>query len=185
MIDNFINQARAKMEKSLESVRVNLTKLRTGRAHPSLLDQVKVAYYGQDVPLSQVASISTADARTLTVTPWEKDMVAPIEKAIMASDLGLNPMSVGLVIRVPLPALTEDRRRDMVKLVRHEAESGRVAMRNIRRDANQKFKELLKSKDIAEDESRKAESRVQTLTDDFIHKVEELSQEKEKDIMEI
>ena len=185
MIDNFINQARAKMEKSLESVRVNLTKLRTGRAHPSLLDQVKVAYYGQDVPLSQVASISTADARTLTVTPWEKDMVAPIEKAIMASDLGLNPMSVGLVIRVPLPALTEDRRRDMVKLVRHEAESGRVAMRNIRRDGMDQIKKSEKDGDMSQDDAKLFSDEVQETTDRYVKLIDETLETKEGEIRQV
>ena len=185
MIDQLINQAKVRMEKSLVSLKSNLTKLRTGRAHPSLLDQVTVPYYGQEVPLSQVASVSAADARTLTITPWEKDLVAVIEKAIMTSDLGVNPMSAGAVIRVPLPPLTEERRLEMTKLVRQEAEAGRVAMRNIRRDANHKFKELLKSKEIAEDESRKAEDRIQKVTDEFIQSIEAVSLEKEKDIMEI
>ena len=144
-----------------------------------------VSYYGQNVPLSQVASISTLDARTLSVSPWEKDMVATIQKAIMTSDLGLNPASVGEVIRVPLPLLTEERRRDMTKLVRQEAESGRVAIRNHRRDINHKLKDMLKSKEIAEDLCRKGEDRAQKLTDQFIDKIESLVSEKEKDIMEI
>ena len=157
MIDDIKKEAIARMAKSLDSLRQELVKLRTGRANPSLLDHVMVSYYGNDTPLSQVASVGVADARTLLVTPWEKNMVGPIEKAILKSDLGLNPASAGTTIRVPLPPLTEERRRDMVKIVRHEGEGARVAIRNIRRDANNQLKALLKDKKIPEDAERQAQ----------------------------
>ena len=159
--------------------------MRTGRAHASLLDHIKVDYYGSDVPLSQVANIAVSEARTLTITPWEKPMVPVVEKAIMTSDLGLNPSTSGQVIRVNLPPLTEERRRDMIKVVRAEAEAGRVAIRNIRRDANGDFKDLLKEKEITEDEERGAEDAVQKLTDKYIAEVDALLQQKEQDLMEI
>lgn len=185
MIDEIIKDAENRMQKSVDSLKSELTKIRTGRAHTSLLDHLTVDYYGGEVPLSQVASIGVADARTLTVTPWEQNMVGVIEKAIMKSDLGLNPASAGKVIRVPLPALTEERRKDMIKVVRQEGENARVAVRNIRRDANQDFKSLLKDKEITEDEEKKAEDAIQKITDKYIKDVDKVLDEKEKDMMEI
>lgn len=173
------------MQKSIEALRVELSKLRTGRAHTSLLDHVNVNYYGSDVPIAQVASVAVGDARTLTVTPWEKKMVPDVEKAIMNSDLGLNPVTAGDVIRVPLPPLTEERRKDMVKVVRGEAEQTRVAVRNIRRDANQSLKGLIKSESLSKDDERRAEGEIQKLTDEFVAKVDEVLKEKEAELMEI
>ena len=185
MIDDIKKEAIARMVKSLDSLRQELVKLRTGRANPSLLDHVMVSYYGNDTPLSQVASVGVADARTLLVTPWEKNMVGPIEKAILKSDLGLNPASAGTTIRVPLPPLTEERRRDMVKIVRHEGEGARVAIRNIRRDANNQLKALLKDKKIPEDAERQAQDEVQKLTDRHIQDVDKTLAAKEAELMEI
>ncbi len=185
MIDDIKKEAIARMAKSLDSLRQELVKLRTGRANPSLLDHVMVSYYGNDTPLSQVASVGVADARTLLVTPWEKNMVGPIEKAILKSDLGLNPASAGTTIRVPLPPLTEERRRDMVKIVRHEGEGARVAIRNIRRDANNQLKALLKDKKIPEDAERQAQDEVQKLTDRHIQDVDKTLAAKEAELMEI
>ena len=185
MISDIIVDANKRMIKSLESLKSELTKLRTGRAHTSLLDHITVQYYGNDVPLAQVATITASDARTLTVTPWEKNMVAAVEKAIMTSNLGLNPATSGTVIRVPLPALTEERRKDMIRIVRQEGESARVAIRNIRRDANGDFKSLLKDKEITEDELRQAEEEIQKITDQHIKEVDGLLEVKEKDLMEI
>lgn len=185
MINDIKKDAESRMGKSVESLKTELTKLRTGRAHTSLLDHVMVEYYGSQVPLNQVANISIADARTLTVQPWEKPMVQKVEKAILESDLGLNPATAGEIIRVPLPALTEERRKDMIKLVRHEGENAKVAIRNIRRDAISDFKGLLKEKEITEDEERKAEDDIQKLTDKYIAKVDEALEAKEKDLMEI
>lgn len=185
MINDIIKDARARMTKSVEALRTNLTKLRTGRAHPSLLEHLTVDYYGSATNLNQVANIAVESSRMLTVTPWEKTMVAPIEKAIMQSDLGLNPATAGTVIRVPLPPLTEERRRDLTKLVRDEAEKARVAVRNVRRDANNDFKELLKDKEISEDEERKAQADIQKVTDDAIKQIDVVCVEKEKDLMEV
>ncbi|AKP73213.2 Ribosome-releasing factor [Piscirickettsia salmonis] len=185
MIDQIITDTQARMEKSLEALRDNLVKIRTGRAHPSLLEHISVDYYGSNTPLSQIANISIADARTLQVVPWEKTMIAAVEKAIMVSDLGLNPSSAGQVIRVPLPALTEERRRDLVKIVKGEAENARVAIRNIRRDANNRFKDLLKQKEMSEDDERRAQDRVQKVTDKCITDVESIIQVKEKELIEI
>ncbi len=185
MIDDILKDAKSRMGKSLESLRHELTKLRTGRAHTSLLDHITVDYYGSEVPLRQVANVNVEDARTLIVTPWEKPMVAVIEKAIMKSDLGLNPNTAGTVMRIPLPPLTEERRKDMIKIVRHEAEGARVAIRNIRRDANNDFKELLKEKEISEDDERRAQDQIQKLTDQFIADVEKVLQAKEAELMEI
>ncbi|ALA24212.1 ribosome recycling factor [Piscirickettsia salmonis] len=185
MIDQIITDTQARMEKSLEALRDNLAKIRTGRAHPSLLEHISVDYYGSNTPLSQIANISIADARTLQVVPWEKTMIAAVEKAIMVSDLGLNPSSAGQVIRVPLPALTEERRRDLVKIVKGEAENARVAIRNIRRDANNRFKDLLKQKEMSEDDERRAQDRVQKVTDKCITDVESIIQVKEKELIEI
>ena len=185
MIEEIIEDAKSRMGKSIDAFKQALSKIRTGRAHPSLLDHVKVDYYGSEVPLSQVANINVEDSRTLVVNPWEKQMVQAVEKAIMKSDLGLNPNTAGTVIRIPMPPLTEERRRDMVKIVRSEAEGARVAIRNIRRDANSDFKELLKEKEISEDDQRRASDRIQKLTDQYVEEVEKLVEVKEAELMEI
>lgn len=185
MLDEIKKDAGSRMGKSVASLRQELTKIRTGRAHTSLLDHITVEYYGSQVPLNQVSNVGVEDSRTLTVTPWEKDMVKAIEKAIMNSDLGLNPASAGTVIRVPLPALTEERRKDMIRIVRQEAEAGRVAIRNIRRDALHDIKELLKEKMIGEDEERRAESEIQIITDKFVGHVDQALADKESELMEI
>jgi ribosome recycling factor len=185
MTDSIKKDAKSRMGKSIESLRHELAKIRTGRAQTSLLDHVTVEYYGSEVPISQVANVNVEDARTLTVTPWEKAMVGKVEKAIMTSDLGLNPATVGTVIRVPMPALTEERRRDLVKVVRHEAENARVAIRNIRRDANNALKVLLKDKQISEDDERRGQEEIQKLTDAHIEEVDKVLAEKEKELMEV
>lgn len=185
MLDDIYKDTKLRMDKALVSLESELTKLRTGRAHPSLLNQVRVDYYGSLTQLSQVANISVEDARTLSVTPWEKNMVAPIEKAIITSNLGLNPATAGMVIRIPLPPLTEERRKDLVRIVRESAEHARVAVRNCRRDANQQAKELLKEKLISEDEERKAQTDIQKITDDYVAKIETIASEKEKVLMEV
>ncbi len=185
MIEEIKKDAETRMGKSIESLKEAFAKIRTGRAHTSLLDHITVDYYGNEVPLSQAATVSVADARTLAIQPWENSMIAPIEKAIMNSDLGLNPSSAGNVIRVPLPALTEERRKDMIRIVRNEAEGARIAIRNIRRDANQDIKALVKEKEATEDEGRRAEDDIQKLTDKYVGEVEKLLEEKEKDLMSI
>jgi ribosome recycling factor len=185
MIEDIKKDADARMKKSIESLKTEFSKIRTGRAHPSLLDHITVDYYGSESPLNQVANVAVEDARTLTVTPWEKSMVQAIEKAIMQSDLGLNPNSAGTVIRIPMPPLTEERRKDMIKVVRAEAESARVAIRNIRRDANSDLKDLLKEKEISEDDERKGADDIQKITDARIADVDKLLETKEKDMMEI
>lgn len=185
MIKEITDDARSRMGKSIEAFKAELSKIRTGRAHPSLLDHIRVDYYGSEVPLTQAANVAVEDARTLTVTPWEKGMVQAIEKAIMTSDLGLNPNSAGTVIRIPMPPLTEERRRDLVKVVRAEAEGARVAIRNIRRDANSDFKDLLKEKEISEDDERRAQDEIQKLTDRFIQEADKLLAGKEAELMEI
>ncbi len=185
MIDEILKDAEARMNKSIAALQSELAKIRTGRAHPSLLDHVTVDYYGSEVPISQVANVNVDDPRTLAVTPWEKDMVGKVEKAIMTSDLGLNPVTAGTVIRVPMPALTEERRRDLVKVVRQELEAGKVAVRNIRRDANSDLKELEKEKEISEDDERRAQEQVQKLTDKAIKEMEAVLAVKEKELMEI
>jgi ribosome recycling factor len=185
MIEEILDDAKVRMGKSIESLKAEFSKIRTGRAHPSLLDHIRVDYYGSEVPLTQVANVAVEDSRTLTVTPWEKPMVKVIEKAIMTSDLGLNPNSAGTTIRIPMPALTEERRKDLVRVVRGEAESGRVAIRNIRRDANNDFKDLLKEKEISEDEDRKAQDNIQKITDQFVAEVDKLLAAKEAELMEI
>jgi len=185
MLEEILKDAAQRMSKSIDALKQAFSKVRTGRAHASLLDHIKVDYYGSDVPLTQVANVSASDARTLTITPWEKPMVTVVEKAIMTSDLGLNPSTSGNVIRVNLPPLTEERRKDMIKVVRAEAEAGRVAVRNIRRDANSDFKDLLKEKEITEDEERGAEDQVQKLTDKYVAEIDKLLQQKEQDLMEI
>ncbi|MCF6202606.1 MAG: ribosome recycling factor [Methylococcaceae bacterium] len=183
MISDIEQDASVRMGKSVESLQKAFTKIRTGRAHPSLLDQITVSYYGADTALSQVANVSVEDSRTLKVTPWERDMVKAIEKAIMSSDLGLNPTTQGLVIRIPLPPLTEERRRDLVKVVKNEAEQGRVAIRNIRRDANSEIKEALKEKMISEDEAHTGEEKIQQITNKYIKEVETFLEAKEADLL--
>jgi ribosome recycling factor len=185
MIEEIIQDAEVRMGKSIDSLHTEFKKIRTGRAHPSLLDQVHVDYYGADTPISQVANVTVEDSRTLAVTPWEKDMVSKVEKAIMKSDLGLNPATAGTVIRIPMPPLTEERRKDLVKVVRQEAEQARVAIRNIRRDANGDFKDLLKDKEISEDEERNAEERIQKLTDTYVGKIDKVLADKEAELMEV
>jgi ribosome recycling factor len=185
MINEIIQDAEVHMKKSVDALHNELAKIRTGRAHPSLLDQVKVDYYGAETPLNQVANVIIEDSRTLAVTPWEKPMVQAIEKAIMSADLGLNPVTAGTVIRVPMPVLTEERRRDLVKIVKHEGENSRVAVRNIRRHANSDFKDLLKEKEVSEDEERKAEETIQKLTDKYVALIDEALVVKEKGMMEM
>jgi len=185
MIEEIKDDARTRMGKSIESMKQSLSKIRTGRAHASLLDHIKVDYYGSEVPLAQAANITVEDSRTLMVSPWEKAMVQVIEKAIMKSDLGLNPNTAGTSIRIPMPPLTEERRKDMVRIVRAEAEATRVAIRNIRRDANSDFKELLKEKEISEDDERHAQEDIQKLTNHFVEEVDKLLAEKESELMEI
>ncbi len=185
MIADIKKSAEDKMKKSIESLRVDFGKVRTGRANAGILDHVKVDYYGNPVPIGQVANISVIDAHTLGVQPWEKPMVAKVEKAIRDADLGLNPASMGEIIRVPMPPLTEERRKELVKLVRGEAENGKVAIRNIRRDAIAHFKDLLKSKDISEDDERRASDDIQKLTDKYIAELEKHLAEKEKDLMAV
>jgi ribosome recycling factor len=185
MIKDIIKDAENRMKKSIEALKTDLTKLRTGRAHTSLLDHITVSYYGSESPLSQVASITVSDPRTITVTPWDQSMVQAVEKAIMQSDLGLNPITAGKVIRVPLPPLTEERRKDMIRVVRHEGENARVAIRNIRRDANSDLKSLNKDKEITDDELRQAEDAIQKVTDKYVKEVDQVLDAKEKDLMAI
>lgn len=185
MVKSIQQEAEKRMQKSLELLQMNLAKLRTGRAHPSLLEHITVEYYGSEVPLNQVASVAASDARTLTLTCWDKNAVKAVEKAIMNSDLGLNPMTAGEVIRVPMPALNEERRRDLTKVVRQEGEHGKVAVRNIRRDANNHLKDLLKEKQITEDEERRSVDAIQKLTDKFIEQIDKQLAAKEADLMEV
>ena len=185
MIEDIKQEARNRMHKSIESFKAELSKIRTGRAHPSLLNHVMVDFYGSDVPVGQAANITVEDARTLAVTPWDKTMVPIIEKAIISSDLGLNPTTAGTVIRVPMPPLTEERRKELVKVVRELAENARVAVRNIRRDGNNDLKSLAKDKDISEDEEHKGQDLVQQATDEATDEIETLLQTKEKELMEI
>lgn len=185
MIEDIRKDAEQRMQKSIAALRQEFAKIRTGRAHPSLLDHVTVDYYGSEVPLNQVANLSVEDARTLSVTPWEKPMVPVVEKAIISSDLGLNPSTAGTVIRILFPPLTEERRRDLVKVVRAEAESGRVSVRNARRDANNDLKELLKEKMISEDDLRRGEADIQRLTDRYIGDIDALLDAKEEEMMSV
>ncbi|AGH46207.1 ribosome recycling factor [Paraglaciecola psychrophila] len=185
MIDEINDDARQRMEKSINVLKGQLSKIRTGRAHPSLLDNIMVPYYGTDTPLKQLANIIAEDSRTLALTVFDKSSAKAVEKAIMQSDLGLNPMSAGSVMRIPMPALTEERRKDLIRVVRNEAEQGKVAIRNIRRDANSDIKELLKEKEISEDDSRRGEDDVQKLTDAFVKEIDEILVAKEKDLMEV
>lgn len=174
-----------KMLKSLEALKHDLAKIRTGRAHTGLLDHIQVDYYGSMVPLSQVANVGLGDARTITVQPWEKKMVQVVEKAIRESDLGLNPATAGDLIRVPMPPLTEERRKELTKVVKHEGENAKVAVRNLRRDANNHLKDMLKKKEVSEDDERRAQDDVQKLTDRFITDIEKLIVEKEKEILTV
>ena len=185
VINDIIKDIKVRMDKSVDALKSQLSKVRTGRAHPSLLEGIMVPYYGADTPLNQVGNVSIEDARTLAITVFDKSLTAAVEKAIMGSDLGLNPMSAGTIIRVPLPALTEERRKDLVKVVRGEAENGRVAVRNIRRDANNDLKALLKDKEISEDDERRAADEIQKVTDVYIKKIDEVLADKEKDLMEV
>lgn len=185
MINEIKQDAQERMDKSVEALKNNLGKVRTGRAHPSLLSGISVEYYGAPTPLNQIANVVAEDARTLAITVFDKELTPKVEKAILMSDLGLNPMSAGTVIRVPLPPLTEERRRDLVKIVRGEAEGGRVAVRNIRRDANADLKSLLKDKEISEDEDRKAQDEIQKLTDAAVKRIDEVLAAKEKELMEV
>lgn len=185
MIDEINADAQERMEKSIAALKANFSKIRTGRAHPSLLDNINVPYYGAPTPLKQLANVIAEDSRTLALTVFDKSSIQAVEKAIMQSDLGLNPISAGTTIRIPLPPLTEERRKDLIRVVRAEAEQGRVSVRNIRRDANSDIKELLKEKELSEDEARKGEEDIQKITDKFIKQVDELLSAKEAELMEI
>ncbi|MDR5612338.1 MULTISPECIES: ribosome recycling factor [Arsenophonus] len=184
MINEIKKDAQERMEKSVEALKSQINKVRTGRASPSLLDGIMVEYYGAATPLRQLANITAEDSRTLAITVFDRTLAPAVEKAIMASDLGLNPSSAGTIIRVPLPPLTEERRKDLIKVVRNDAEQGRVSVRNARRDANDKIKALLKDKEISEDDERRAQDEIQKLTDNFIKKVDEALEQKEKELME-
>jgi ribosome recycling factor len=185
VINEIKEHAQQRMSKSIDALKSNLNKVRTGRAHRSLLDNIVVEYYGMDTPLSQVGNISTPDARTLAITVFDKGMIGAVEKAILKSDLGLNPSSQGTLIRIPLPPLTEERRRDLVKVVKGEAENAKVAVRNIRRDANSDIKSLNKEKDISDDEMHQSEDEIQKITDRFVKQVDVVLADKEKELMEI
>lgn len=185
MIADTKKSAEQKMQKSLEALKSDLGKIRTGRAHTGILDHVTVDYYGSQMPINQVANVSLLDGRTISVSPWEKKMVGAIEKAIRESDLGLNPSSQGDIIRVPMPPLTEERRRELIKVVKAEGENARVAVRNVRRDANAALKELLKDKSVSEDEERRAQEDIQKLTDRFIAEIDKILQTKEADLMAV
>ena len=185
MLNDIKKDATTRMNKSVEAFRQDLTKLRTGRATTALVDHLKVNYYGSDMPLTQVASVSIADARSLTITPWEKGMVAAVEKAILSSDLGLNPNTAGTVIRINLPPLTEERRKDLSKHVHHEGENAKVAVRGVRRDGIHGIKELLKDKQLTEDEARRGEEDVQKLTDKFVRDIDDLVKAKEQELMAV
>ncbi len=185
MTHKITKDAETRMRKCIESFKLEIAKLRTGRAHPSLLDHVRVNYYGTEMSINQIANVNATDGRTLTIVPWEKNMVAAIEKAILNSDLGLNPATQGEVIRVPMPALNEERRKELIKVVRTEAEAARVSIRNVRRDANTELKELLKSKQMTEDEERRLTEEIQKLTDKIITEVDHLTSAKETDLMAI
>ncbi len=185
MIEDIKKGAETRMSKSIESLKTNLNKIRTGRAHPSLLDNISVDYYGADTPLNQVGNVSVPDARTLAITVFDKSMIGAVEKAILSSDLGLNPSSQGTLIRIPLPPLTEERRKDLVKVVKGEGENGKIAIRNIRRDANSDVKTLNKEKEISDDEMHQAEDEIQKITDKYVKQVDQLLVEKEAELMEI
>ncbi len=185
MINDITRDAESRMGKAIEALQHELAKLRTGRAHPSLLDHIRVEYYGAEVPLSQAANVTIVDPRTLAVTAWDKGMTRVIEKAILNSDLGLNPVTAGDVMRIPMPPLTEERRRDLTRVVRGEGEQARVAVRNVRRDANHHLKELIKKKEVSEDDERRAEEKIQKTTDERIARIDALVAAKEKELMEV
>jgi ribosome recycling factor len=185
MLENFKKDAADRMAKCVTSFRNDLKKLRTGRAQPSLVEHLKVEYYGNEVPLNQVASINVEDARTLAVSPWDRNMVQVIEKAILKSDLGLTPATAGQVIRIPLPALTEERRRELTKVVRHEAENARVGVRNVRRDLMNELKEMLRKKQLSQDDDRRAHDEVQKLTDKYVGEIDHVLADKEKELMQV
>ena len=185
MIEDVKSEARERMEKSVEALLHHFNKIRTGRAHPSILDSVKVEYYGAETPLNQMANINVEDGRTLALTPWDRSMIPQIERAIMKSDLGLNPATSGEVIRIPMPSLTEETRKGFIRQARSEAEAARVSVRNARRDAMSMLKELVKEKDISEDDERRGQDNVQKLTDDYVERIEKMLAEKEADLMEI
>ena len=185
MIAETKKDAAERMQKCVAALKNELKKLRTGRAHPGLLEHIRVDYYGNEVPLNQVANVALEDARTLTVSPWEKTMVQAIEKAIMKSDLGLMPATAGTVIRVPMPPLTEERRRDLTKVVRHEAENARVAVRNVRRDVMSDLKDMLKEKLVSQDEDRRAQDDIQKLTDKYVAEIDQVLTDKEKELMQV
>jgi ribosome recycling factor len=185
MLEDLKKDANERMQKCVAALRNDLKKIRTGRAHTSLIEHIKVDYYGTDTPLSQVARLSVEDSRTLVVTPFDKGMVQPIEKAIMKSDLGMMPNTAGTIIRIPMPQMTEERRRDMTKVVKHEAENGRVAVRNVRRDVMNSLKEMLKEKLVSQDDDRRAQDDIQKLTDKYVAEIEQALVEKEKELMQI
>jgi len=185
MIDEILKDARIRMQKSTESVAAEFSRIRTGRASTALLDHLQVEYYGNPVPITQAATVSVGDARTLVIQAWEKNMIPVIEKAVIESDLGLNPVTAGEVIRIPLPALTEERRKEMTKVVRQEGENGKIAIRNIRRDALGDLRELVKEKLIGEDEEKRAEAQMQELTDQSVAQIDRLVEEKEAEVMEV
>ncbi len=185
MIDDIKNDAQNRMGKSVDALKHELQRLRTGRASVALVEGIKVSYYGSDMPLTQVAGVAVTDGRSLTITPWEKDMVGPVEKAILASDIGITPTTAGMVIRLNLPPLTEERRKELAKHVAHEGENAKIAIRNIRRDAMQQVKELLKAKEISEDDERRAEDDIQRLTDRFVKDVDAVAQAKEEELMAV
>ncbi len=185
MIEDIKKDARQRMAKSVENLKTELSKLRTGRAHVSLLDHVTVEYYGNDTPLSQCANVVAEDARTISITPWERDMVGKIEKAILSSDLGLNPNTAGTTMRIVIPPLTEERRRDLVKVMRNEGENAKIAIRNIRRDANNELKEMVKEKMISEDDERRGGTDVQKITDDAVAEVDKILDAKEQEMMSV
>lgn len=185
MTSDVKNQAKARMDKCITALKQEFTKIRSGRANPALLEDIMVPYYGNDTPLKQVATIVSEDSRTLMVTPWEKQLVPIIEKSILTADLGLNPATSGNAIRVPLPPLNEERRREMVKITRSEAENSKIAIRNVRRDANNSYKDMLKAKEISEDELRRAEEAIQKLTNDYMKEIDALTSHKESELMEV
>lgn len=185
MLNEIKNDAQTRMQKSVESLRDTLVKVRTGRANPALVDHIKVNYYGSDMPLSQVATVAVSDSRSLTITPWEKQMISAVEKAIINSDLGLTPNTAGTVIRINLPALTEERRKELTKVVHSEGENTKVAIRNIRRDANNQTRELLKEKEVSEDDVRRSEDDIQKVTDAAIKDVDEVVRSKEQELMAV
>ncbi len=185
MMDQLKKNTEQKMKKTIEAFKVDLAKVRTGRAHAGLLDHINVEYYGNPTPINQVANVTLLDARTIGVTPWEKKMAGAIEKAIRDSDLGLNPATMGETVRVPMPALTEERRKELIKVVRHEAENARVAVRNLRRDANHTAKEALKKKELSENDERRMEVDVQKLTDHYVAEIDKLLQQKEAELLAV